>query len=228
MTRLPFALLCLSSLARAGTIKGTVLFEGEPPEQPVLDMHTDAKCPKGHTDEAIVVAKGKLRDVIVRIKNGTTGAHAAPAVPVVLDQRDCMYTPRVVGLVAGQKLVARNSDNTFHNVHGRLAGKDLWNKPQQPKSADVALDASSAHAGDVIEIACDVHTWMKAYAVVQDSPYFAVTASDGTFEIKDLPEGTYTLETWHPKLGVRTLTVQIGKLKRGDVTARFSYKASEM
>lgn len=230
MTRLPLALLLVTSLAHAdpGSIKGTVLFEGEPPTQPALKRDVDPKCSKDRLDEAIVVTKGKLRDVVVRIKNGTTGNHAPPAEPVVIDQRDCMYAPRVVGLVAGQKLVVRNSDNTFHNVHGTLLGKDLWNKPQAPKAADLALDATAAKPGDVIGLQCDVHGWMKAYAVIQDSPYFAVTGPDGVFEIKGLPQGDYTLEAWHPTLGTKTIKVQIGRGKRADVSARFSYKASEM
>ena len=228
MLRLPFALLLLASLAHAGSVKGTVLFEGEPPTQPVLKRDSDPKCAKDRIDEAIVVTKGKLRDVVVRIKNGSTGTHAPPAQPVVIDQRDCMYTPRVVGLVAGQKLVVRNSDNTFHNIHGTLLGKDLWNKPQAPKADDLTLDASAARPDDVIGLQCDVHGWMKAYVVVNDSPFFAVTGSDGAFEIKGLPQGDYTLEAWHPTLGTKSIKIQIGKLKRGDVTARFSYKANEL
>jgi plastocyanin len=226
--KLPLALLCVSSVGWAGSVKGTVLFEGEAPTQPVLKRDSDPKCAKGRTDEAIVVNKGKLRDVIVRIQNGSTGHHDAPATPVVIDQKDCMYTPRVVGLVAGQKLAVRNSDNTFHNVHGTLVGKDLFNKPMAPKAADLFLDPSAAKPDDVVGLQCDVHGWMKAYVVVNDSPYFAVTDAEGKFEIKDLPVGDYTLEAWHPTLGTKTLKISIGKAKRGDVTARFSYKQNEM
>ena len=68
------------------------------------------------------------------------------------------------------------------------------------------------------------HPWMHAYAVVQDHPFFAVTGDDGTFEIKGLAVGTYTLEAWHPTLGIRTLEIKIGKGARGNVSARFSYK----
>ena len=228
MTRLVLALLSVSAIAHAGSIKGTVLFEGEAPEQPKLKRDVDPKCSQDRHDEAIVVTKGKLRDVVVRIKNGTTGKHDAPATPVVIDQQDCMYAPRVVGLVAGQKLAVKNSDNTFHNVHGTLSGKDMFNKPMSPKAADLSLDPSTAKPDDVVNLQCDVHAWMKSYVVVNDSPYFAVTAADGTFEIKDLPVGDYTLEAWHPKLGLKTLKVSIGKAKRGDVTARFSYKQDEM
>jgi len=199
MKRFALALVCLSSVAHAGSIKGTVLFEGEPPTQDKLQRDSDPKCSKDRTDEAIVVTKGKLRDVVVRIKNGTTGKHTPPTTPVLIDQKDCMYTPRVVGIVAGQKLLVRNSDNTFHNVWGQVAGKDAFNKPQAPKSS-----------------------------AVQDSPFFAVTGTDGSFVIKDLPQGTYELEAWHPTLGTKTIKVVIGKGKRADVTARFSYKRDEM
>ncbi len=222
---------CVSSVALAGSVKGTVLFEGEPPTQPVLKRDSDLKCSQNRADEQIVVAKGKLRDVVVRVKNGTvTQPAAAPATQVVIDQKDCMYSPRVVAIVAGQPVAVHNSDNTFHNVHGTLMGlgKDVFNKPQGPGADNIAVDATAAKPGDVLQLQCDVHPWMRSYIAVNDTPYFAVTGPDGTFDIEGLPEGTYTLEAWHPVLGTRTVKIVIGKAKRGDVTARFSYKASEM
>ncbi|MCX5743785.1 MAG: carboxypeptidase regulatory-like domain-containing protein [Proteobacteria bacterium] len=213
-----------------GSITGTVLFEGDPPERATLRRDADAYCAKtdGKTPrlaDEVVVTRGKLRDVLVRIKNGTPGLalKGPPATPVLLDQKDCMYAPHVVGVVAGQKLAVRNSDGTFHNVHGQIAGKNTWNKPHAPKDPDLALD-TSPKADDVLEVRCDVHPWMKAYAVVQDHPFFAVTGDDGAFAIKGLPVGTYTLEAWHPTLGSKSMTVKIGTGKRGAITARFSYK----
>jgi plastocyanin len=230
MLRLALALGCVSSVASAGSVKGTVLFEGEPPQQPVLQRDSDPKCSPHRTDEAIVVTKGKLRDVVVRIQNGTAATHAPPPqTQVVIDQQDCMYAPRVVAIVAGQPVAVHNSDRTFHNVHGvLLGGKDLFNKPQGPGAANVDVDAAAARPGDVVALQCDIHPWMKSYIAVNDTPYFAVTGPDGAFDIEGLPEGTYTLEAWHPTLGTKTLKIVIGKGKRGDVTARFSYKASEM
>jgi hypothetical protein len=228
MARLAAALLLVTSLAHAdapaGSIHGTVIFEGTPPEQPVLDRKADPRCAVGRADEAVVVTHGKLRDVLVRIKNGTVGKHEPPKQPAVLDQRDCMYAPRVAGIVAGQQLVVRNSDATFHDVWGVLAGKDLWNKPQAAHAADLALDPKAAQPGDVVELKCAVHPWMRAYVVVQDHPYFAITDQDGKFAIEGLAPGKYELEAWHPVLGARSMTVEIGKGKRGQITARFSYK----
>jgi plastocyanin len=213
--------------AVTGSIKGTVLFEGEPPERATLDRKSDPFCAKqaatANADD-VVVTKGKLAGVLVRIKNGDAGTHTAPATPAVIDQVGCMYTPHVIGIQAGQKIAVRNSDGTTHNVHGTLKGKDLLNKMQSAKAADVPIDAATATPGDVIELACGVHPWMHAYAVVHDHPFFAVTGTDGTFSITGVPQGSYTLEAWHPTLGAKSMKVKIGVGAKGAISARFSYK----
>ncbi len=213
--------------ARPGSIRGTVIFEGTPPPAQPERRDSDPYCAKSPvTTSDIVVTKGKLKDVLVRVKNGSFGtAHASdpPSAPVVLDQKGCTYQPRVVGIRAGQRLLVKNSDGTFHNVHGLVRGKNLWNKPHAPNDPPHEL-ASTTQPGDVIDVVCDVHPWMHAYALVHDHPYFAVTGMDGAFTIDGLAPGTYQLEAWHPSLGAKTLTVKIGKGAKARVTARFSYK----
>jgi hypothetical protein len=231
------AVLAVATIAHAapqGSVKGTVIFEGEVPERLALRRDTDPYCAKvARLDEDVIVTRGKLKDVLVRVKNGSFPAgkpagSSAPALPpALIDQQACMYAPRVLGLVAGQKLAIRNSDGTFHNVHGTIAGKLAWNKPAAPGDPDLALEAP-AHPGDVIDIVCDVHPWMHAYAVVQDHAVFAVTGEDGAFELTGLAPGSYTLEAWHPSLGTKTLAVTIGKGAKAAVTARFSYQRSDL
>ena len=219
------------SMGSTGSVKGTVTFEGEPPDRPKLRRDTDPICAKLEAlADDVIVTKGKLKDVLVRVKNGSLPAPKAPAAalpPALLDQKACTYTPHVLGLVVGQKLAVRNSDGTFHNVHGTIAGKPAWNKPAPPRDPDLSLDGS-ARAGDVIDITCDVHPWMHAYAVVQDHTAFAVTGEDGAFELTGLAPGRYTLEAWHPVLGTRSLDVTIGNGPKANVTARFSFKQGEL
>ncbi|MEO8071524.1 MAG: carboxypeptidase-like regulatory domain-containing protein, partial [Acidobacteriota bacterium] len=58
---------------------------------------------------------------------------------------------------------------------------------------------------------------------VLDHPYFATTGTDGTFDIKTLPPGTYTIEAWHEKLGTSTQSVTIGDKETKEIT--FTFKA---
>jgi plastocyanin len=225
------ALIAASSPAWAQptrAVQGSVTFEGAVPDRPRVRRDTDPYCAKvEQLADDVIVTDGKLKDVLVRIKNGSLPATAAqpsaPPPPALIDQRDCRYAPHVVGLVVGQKLAIRNSDGTFHNVHGTIAGKQVWNKPASPSDPDLSVEGSS-HAGDVIDVVCDVHPWMHAYAVVQDHAAFAVTGEDGAFELKGLPPGSYTLEAWHPVLGTRSIPIKIPRGARAPVTARFAFK----
>ncbi len=232
MSRLILALAVVAALASAaraeptGSVKGVVSFDGTPPERTQVMRATDPYCARtAQLSDDVIVTAGKLRDVLVRVKNGSLPASKAPLpAPAVLDQRDCMYTPHVLGVVAGQQLAVRNSDGTFHNVHGTIAGKLAWNKPAAPNDPALTLDTSSK-PGDVIEIVCDVHPWMHSYAVVQDHTKFAVTGDDGAFELTGLPPGTYTIEAWHPRLGLKSTTVKVGKAA---TTAKLSFQPSDL
>jgi len=208
-----------------GTIAGTVVWKGKAPPRAALDRRTDPVCAKvERLSEDVVVEDGKLRDVHVRIKVGTAGSHTAPTAPVVVAQSQCMYEPRVVGVMAGQSIEIRNVDPTFHNVRGNLGTKILWNLGQAAKAAPIVRDKLGA-PGEVVSLHCDVHPWMAAWAVVTDHPYFAVTGADGAFTIANVPAGSYTLEAWHPTLGLQSVKVKVRKGKTAKATFTFSAPA---
>lgn len=220
-TILALALAAPFAHAGGGTISGSVSFTGTTPKRAPLDRSSDPFCAKTKTlSEKVLVSGGKLQDVHVGIKSGKAGKHKAPSASVVINQKTCMYRPRVVGIMAGQPLSITNGDQTMHNVHVYV-GKQTWFNRGQPAGAK-AIKSDAAEAGDVMTFKCDVHPWMRGYAVVTDHPFFDVTKSDGAFTVKDVPPGRYTLEAWHPELGVKKkrVTVEAGKT----ATVEFAFK----
>src|SRR5439155_498344 len=127
--------------------------------------------------------------------------------PVTIDQRGCVYRPRVVGVRVGQSLLVRNSDALLHNVHGLSALGNGFNVSEP--AAGVVQTFRPAKEEIMLHITCDVHSWMTSYVGIVGHPYFAVTSDGGTFEIANVPEGTHTIQSWHERFGVLSQTVRL-------------------
>lgn len=207
------------------TVSGKVKLVGKAPANPSIDMSEEAKCAAKYTTpprEAIVTtsATGALADVFVYVKSGLAAdaKFPVPSTPVVIDQNGCMYHPRVFGIMVGQTLQIKNSDPLLHNI--KALGKK--NRPfniSQP-SAGMTTDKSFTASEVMLPFECNVHGWMHAFAGVLPHPFFATTGADGSFSIKGLPPGTYTIEAWHEKFGSQTATVTVtaGGTKTSDFT----------
>ena len=190
------------------TITGKIMFEGAAPKMAALNRASDPFCAKTKMDaQDVVVKDGAVKDVLVRLPVGAAKG-AAPTTAAAIDQKDCMYSPHVQGIVSGQSIKVTNSDGTTHNVHSYVGDETKFNEAQPKGSAPVEKQVE-AEAGDVMKVKCDVHAWMESYVVVTDHPYFAVTGDDGSFKIEKVPAGTYKLEAWHPKMGVKTVEVKV-------------------
>ena len=126
---------------------------------------------------------------------------------MTIDQRACVYVPRVVGARVGQTLQVRNSDELLHNVHGVSAQGNDFNV-SQPK-AGIVRQLPLKNAEIMLRVTCDVHRWMTAFVGVVNHPYFATTGGAGTFTISNVPAGTYTIQAWHEQFGVVTQTVRV-------------------
>lgn len=205
------SLLAVKAAFAEGGVKGKITVSGAAAKGDAVKMNADPKCNEQHKSGfnfAAVEAggKGELANVFVYVKKGLEGKKfTAPAEPkAILDQKGCWYYPRVSGIMVGQKMEILNSDPTMHNVNAQpefnaampAAVKKLEKTFKKPKV--------------MFKIKCNVHPWMTTYVGVLEHPYYAVSGKDGSFEIKGLPAGKYTLEAWHEKLGAVTQDVTVG------------------
>jgi plastocyanin len=215
----------------AGMISGVVSLKGQPPKMKPLDMTADPGCPTGPQPAEVVVANGgkpanggKLANVFIYVKEGLPrGNFAVPTEPITLDQKGCRYSPHMLGIMAGQSLKITNTDTADHNIHDMPSNNAAFNESQMPTDKPVTKKFSNPEM--MIPVQCNQHPWMRAYINVMSHPYFAVSGPDGSFEIKNLPPGEYTIAAVHEKFGEQTLKVKVGA--KETVKAAFVYSAAQ-
>jgi len=191
-----------------GSITGAIAFNGTAPAPKKIDTSADPVCGQANPNlstEDTAVKDGKLANVFVYVKDGATAdgtkvgdyAYPTPTSAVTLDQHGCHYVPHVMGIQTNQKLTITNSDPTQHNIHPTPKSNPEWNQTQPNGAAPI--EKTFARAEVLIPVKCNQHPWMKSYIGVLKHPFFAVSAADGTYTIKGLPAGTYTVAAWHEK-----------------------------
>jgi len=207
-----------------GTVTGKVRFTGAKPLMAKIDMSDESVCKAKYTapptEETVVVnPNGTLANVFVYVDSGLPANYTAPAPTedVVLDQNGCRYHPHVLGIRVGQKLAIKNSDGILHNIKAMGKLNRTFNV-SQPTSMTTERVFTAREV--MVPLECNVHGWMQAYLGVLPHPFFAVTGTDGSFSLKGLPPGTYTIKAWHEKYGtqVATVTVTAGGAKTQDFT----------
>ena len=214
--------------AAGGTITGKVKFTGTAPRNTTIDMSEEAACKTKYTsppteENVVAGAANALANVFVFVSAGVPAGQTfpAPATPVVLDQSGCRYHPHVFGVQASQNVEIRNSDPVLHNIKA-IAKKNRPFNISQP-TAGMKTNRTFPNAEVMVSLQCNVHGWMQAWVGVRPDPFFAVSGPDGSFSIKDLPPGTYTIEAWHEKFGTQTATVTIAGTE--SKTANFTFAA---
>ena len=214
--------------ATLGTVGGTIRFAGKAPERVKIDMSQDPVCSMTGGDnytEQYVVHDGGLANVYVYVKSGPAAAMSAvppAAAPVVLDQVGCKYVPHVIAVMRGGSVEFRNSDGTMHNIHTMpMEGNEPIDISQAAKGAPQVKQFQKPEI--MMPVRCNNHPWMNAFINVSETPFFAVSAADGTFTITGLPAGDYTLGAVQEMLGEQT--VQVTVKPQGASKAEFSYVA---
>ena len=185
-----------------GTLIGNVKYDGPVPKARPLKMDADPVCGASHTEkmlsESFIVDDNKnLKNVLVWLKNAS---YDGPILnePAILDQKGCIYTPHVLGIMKDQKVIIKNSDATLHNIHSMAEKNEQFNfaMPKVVKEKETSF----TKVEDPFYIKCDVHPWMKSWVIVQDHPYFAVTDENGNYSIENIPPGNYEVVFWQERL----------------------------
>ena len=200
--------------ASAGNVSGAITLEGTPPAPEAIRMNSDPVClteaSDTQTEYYVVGDGGGLGNVFVYVKEGLEGrTFPAASGAVVLDQDGCRYQPHVFGIRVGQTLEIVNNDPTLHNIHATPSANAEFNMGQPIEG--MRFERTFTEPEVMVPFKCDVHGWMNAWVGVLDHPYFAVTGSDGAFDMSDLPPGDYVIEAWHEMLGTQTQNVTIGE-----------------
>lgn len=208
-TSAPAASSAASSPVKAegfGTLKGQVVLSGDAPAVKLL--FEKGKAPKDPEvcakdgpmiDEKLIVDGGTkgVKNVLIYIPKPTSvsddAKKAYTATPVLFDQDKCVFVPHVVGIMSGSAVTLKSSDPVNHNINARLK-QGAFNQLLAPKGETKFTPQGPERTP--AEVTCDIHPWMKAWWMVLDHPYFAVTDAKGYFEIKNAPAGTQKIVVW--------------------------------
>ena len=198
------------AVSDGGSISGTITFAGDAPEVKPVEVTKDTKvCAQTQKyDESLVVGENKgIKNAVVSIANISNGKDFGEA--MVLDQKECVYTPHIVLTPAGSELEILNNDGILHNIHTYSEANPAFNQaqPKFKKKLKKKFDQP-----EVVRVECDAHGWMKGWIVVMDHPYYAVTDGEGKFSLSDVPAGEYEVKIWHETLGetMQKVTVEAG------------------
>jgi plastocyanin len=199
-----------AGLADAGTIKGTVRLTGGPVEVKKVKVTVDhTTCGTTKDAEDVVVSPDMgLRNVVVSLVTPPPDAKWSIAPTVQLDQKQCVFVPRVVVVPVGGTVEFLNSDRLLHNLHSASGGHNPTFNRTQPKGRAIPI---AFRRPEIIRIDCDLHPWMRAWVVVAEHPFYAVTNDRGEFALENVPPGTYALQLWHESLGVMKKDVTVSE-----------------
>lgn len=185
-------LLCSVDVSIAGDIKGNIKARG-------------AK----HNGDAVIYI-----DKIEGKKFDPPKEHAK------MDQKNLTFTPHILPLLVGTTVDFLNSDNVLHNVFSPDKCAEKFNLGTWPKGQ--VRSYTFKNPGCSAVVLCNVHPEMEAYVVTVGTPYFSVSEKDGSYILKNVPAGKYTLQVWHQKLKGSPATVEVPE--KGDVTVNFELK----
>jgi len=142
----------------------------------------------------------------------------APKDHPVIDQKGLMFSPHIMAVLQGTTVDFLNSDTVAHNVYwtgtstDKKAGHSLGTWPKGEKRS-FTFDKPG-----VVPLLCNVHPDMAGYLIVSPTPYFAESDDSGSYKIKDVPDGSYTVTVWHEGAKAQSKPVTVAGGGKADFT----------
>lgn len=211
-----------TSAGGTGTLRGRVELTENMAPLPLLfgkgaEVKDAAVCAAVDVpNETIVTKDGALANVFIYLrKPPKVSGGAAGEASIMFDQKNCVFKPHAMIMRVGQTVKVLNSDGVAHNTHTNAQKNPQFNQIVSPNEAVGIPLIYKKSEQDPISVVCDIHPWMRGYHLPVDHPFAALSAEDGTFEIKDLPAGKHEFKVWHEAGGLieKALVVTI---KPGD------------
>jgi hypothetical protein len=206
------------TVADGGTIKGKVVFAGNPPaKKKVIPTKDKEACGSGvrEVDQILLGPDKAVQEAVVYLKSVEKGkAWEKAARPAAIDNVKCDFRPHVQVMQAGDVEIV-NSDPVLHNTHGFLGKVTVFNVALPNQGQRIAKPLKRP---GMVRVECDAHGWMLGWIYVADNPYYAVSAKDGTFTLTDVPPGSYTLVAWQEYAGTVEVPVTVKPKEAASVT----------
>jgi plastocyanin len=165
-----------------------------------------AEAQTGTVEGRVSLERGRPGGAVVFLVSAAESSHDPSADPVVIDQVDLRFIPRVVAVAPGATVAFPNSDPIMHNVfsprgpgNGFNLGTYPPNETRYHRFTDVGMHV----------ILCHVHPEMVAYVAVVPTRHHALVSDDGEFAIRGVPAGRHVLQAWHGRRATGTSEVAV-------------------
>jgi plastocyanin len=140
-----------------------------------------------------------VADAVVSLRPANAAAArqnlSISAQPVIIQQVDREFVPKVTVLPVGSRVSLPNNDVVPHSVYSFSAAKQFeFDVYVGSPPRVLTLDKTG-----VITLGCNIHDWMVGYVVVVDTPLAMKTDDKGAALFANVADGDYELRIWHPQ-----------------------------